>query len=167
MARSTRKKHIPIGPRCVPGMEPGPGYKLLRFLGRGGFGEVWEADSPSGAIVALKFMVVGESMAVAREIRAMQMINALGHPNMIRIERTWCIANCLVVAMELAEGSLADLYEASHDSGIPIKPKDLFGYLFQVAGALDFLNARQHNVEGQRVGIQHCDIKPSNLLLCG
>lgn len=168
MARSThRKKSTPIGPRCFAGMEPSPGYKLQRFLGRGGFGEVWEADSPSGALVALKFMVVDESMAVSREIRAMQMISQFGHPNLIRIERTWCIENCLVVAMELAEGSLADLYEASHDSGIALKPKHLCGYLIQVAQALDFLNTRQHNVNGQRVAIQHCDIKPSNLLLCG
>jgi serine/threonine protein kinase len=148
-------------------MEPIPGYILRRFLGKGGFGEVWEADSPKGGLVALKFMVAGESMAVSREVRAMQMINQFGHPNLIRIEQTWCIANSLAVAMELAEGSLADLYEASHDTGIPIKPAELCGYLAQAAEALDFLNARQHLVNGQRIGIQHCDIKPSNLLLCG
>jgi serine/threonine protein kinase len=148
-------------------MQPVPGYVLRGLLGRGGFGEVWEADSPSGARVALKFMMVGETLAVAREVRAMQMINQLGHPNMIRIENTWCIANCLAVAMELAEGSLNDLYEASHETGIAIKPAELCRYLNQAAEALDFLNARQHNVNGQKVGIQHCDIKPSNLLLCG
>jgi serine/threonine protein kinase len=148
-------------------MEPIPGYILRRFLGRGGFGEVWEADSPRSGRIALKFMVVGESMAVSREVRAMQMISQLGHPNLIRIDQTWCIANCLAVAMELAEGSLADLYEASHETGIAIKPTELCGYLNQAAKALDFLNARQHIVNGQRIGIQHCDIKPSNLLLCG
>jgi serine/threonine protein kinase len=69
--------------------------------------------------------------------------------------------------MELAEGSLADLYEASEATGIAIKPSELCGYLKQAAEALDFLNARQHTVNGQWIGIQHCDIKPSNLLLCG
>jgi serine/threonine protein kinase len=32
---------------------------------------------------------------------------------------------------------------------------------------LDYLNSHDHVIDGQRVGIQHCDVKPSNLLLCG
>ena len=37
----------------------------------------------------------------------------------------------------------------------------------QAAEALDFLNARNHLIGGQRTGVQHCDIKPNNLLLFG
>src|SRR5262245_27828199 len=37
----------------------------------------------------------------------------------------------------------------------------------KIARALDFLNARQHLLDGQRVGIQHGNIKPTNLLLFG
>jgi serine/threonine protein kinase len=39
--------------------------------------------------------------------------------------------------------------------------------LSQVAAALDFLNAKQHHVGGKVVGIQHCDVKPRNLLVFG
>src|SRR5262249_50762359 len=39
--------------------------------------------------------------------------------------------------------------------------------LAEAAEALDYLNARQHKINGARVAIQHCDIKPNNLLLCG
>jgi serine/threonine protein kinase, bacterial len=37
--------------------------------------------------------------------------------------------------------------------------------LLEAAEALDFLNARQHQVNGRIVAIQHCDVKPTNLLL--
>jgi serine/threonine protein kinase, bacterial len=35
------------------------------------------------------------------------------------------------------------------------------------AAALDFFNARKHLVEGKPVAIQHCDVKPTNLMLFG
>ena len=40
-------------------------------------------------------------------------------------------------------------------------------YLWQVAEALDFLNARRHKREGRKVGYQHGDVKPNNILLFG
>jgi serine/threonine protein kinase len=39
--------------------------------------------------------------------------------------------------------------------------------LAQAATGLDFLNARRHLHEGQKVGFQHCDVKPSNILMIG
>jgi serine/threonine protein kinase len=70
--------------------------------------------------------------------------------------------------MELAEGSLLDLLEAYYSEfHTPIAPDQVCRYLAQVGDTLDFLNARQHSVDGRRVSFQHCDIKPSNLLLFG
>jgi serine/threonine protein kinase len=40
-------------------------------------------------------------------------------------------------------------------------------YLSQAADALDFLNANRRKIGGIVVGIQHGDVKPSNILLCG
>jgi serine/threonine protein kinase len=70
--------------------------------------------------------------------------------------------------MELADGSLLDLLEAYQaEFGTPLSPHDICYYLGQAAKALDFLNARQHEMDGQLVAIQHADVKPTNLLLFG
>src|SRR5205823_2364131 len=71
-----------------------------------------------------------------------------------------------VIAMELADGSLLDLLDVYRaDYGSCIYPQHLCAYLTQAAEALDFLNTRQHHLNGQRVAVRHCDVKPSNLLV--
>src|SRR5439155_20575985 len=53
------------------GAQPAPGYRLKQVRGRGGFAEVWEADSPTGP-VALKFMISANTTTTAREPRSLQ-----------------------------------------------------------------------------------------------
>jgi serine/threonine protein kinase len=70
--------------------------------------------------------------------------------------------------MEMAEGSLHELLDASlAEEGKAVDRGDLCPLLAQAAEALDFLNTRRHRHEDRLVAIQHCDIKPSNLLLFG
>lgn len=148
------------------GLEPYPGYRLERFLGHGGFGEVWEARNVGGDRVALKFLMCDNTGNVASENHAIQAIGQLQHPNLLRVDRVWTYQNYLVIAMALADGSLLDLlaaYQAEYQRAIP--PEDLLPLLEQAAAGLDFLNAYQHRIDGQLVAIQHCDIKPGNLLL--
>jgi serine/threonine protein kinase len=150
------------------GIVPYPGYRLRQRLGRGGFADVWEAETADGKAIALKFMPCDDSGAAAKEIRSIQAVRQLCHPNLIRIDQVWCYQGYVVVAMELADGSLLDLLEAyQYEFGSPIIPEQACSLLAQVATALDFLNARQHRLNGQIVAIQHCDVKPSNMLLFG
>src|SRR5262249_4335193 len=80
----------------------------------------------------------------------------------------WCHLGYIVIAMERADGSLADL-QATYRSekGTAIIPEHACLLLSQAAAALDFLNTRQHVVDDQTIAIQHCDIKPSNMMLFG
>jgi serine/threonine-protein kinase len=157
----------PGDPALQPGLEPYPGYRLSRFLGRGGCGEVWEADTPAGR-AAIKFMPCGPGRPAADEMRSVQLVRQLTHPNLLGIDRVWAYRHYLVVAMELATASLEDLFrDYLTESGTPIGADDVCLCLAQVAAALDFCNSRQHIVNGQQVGVQHCDVKPSNFLLCG
>jgi serine/threonine protein kinase len=148
------------------GIEPFPGCQLVRLLGRGGWGEVWKAEQPDGSAIALKFLPCDSQLTAAHEIRALQSIRQLRHPNLIHIESIWAFEGHIVIAMELAEGSLFDLmdiYRAEY--GSCIYPQHLCYYLAQAASALDFLNTRQHYLNGRRVAVRHCDVKPSNLLV--
>src|SRR3954470_9750829 len=92
------------------GEEPYPGYRLVQFLGRGGWGEVWKAVRlADNACFALKFLTSDSQLAASQEIRALQAIRQLSHPNLVRIEQVWSCPGYLVVVMEMAEGNLLDL----------------------------------------------------------
>ena len=161
--RSTTPGAFPLG----GGAEPSPGYRLRRVRGRGGFAEVWEADSPSGP-VALKFMLSSNTGTTAREVRSIQSLQTLDHPYLVKTHAVWSVPGYIVIAMELAEATLLDLMLVYHnDLGQHIPLPQLGLYLWQVGEALDFLNARRHTREGRRVGFQHGDIKPNNVILFG
>jgi serine/threonine protein kinase len=150
------------------GKELCSGYHLKRLRGRGEGTSVWEADRKDGHRIALKFLPCADNWAAAQEIRSIQFVRQLRHAHLVQVEKVWCSPGYVVVAMELADGSLFDLLEAFQtEFHSPLVPHDLCNYLGQVARALDFLNARQHLLDGQRVGIQHGNIKPANLLLFG
>lgn len=152
----------------LSGKELVPGYRLRRFRGQGGFGSVWEAVADDGETVALKFLPYRDSASAAQEVRSIQIVGGLRHPHLVRIDQVWCHRGYIVIAMPLADGSLLDLLDAVQlEYGTALPPEDLCRYLKQAAAALDFLNNRQHVIDGRPVGIQHCDVKPSNLLLFG
>jgi serine/threonine protein kinase, bacterial len=145
-----------------------PGYRLQRRLGRGGFAEVWEARSGDGRVVALKFLPCAEGPATRQELRSIEAVRQLRHPNLIRVERVWCQPGYIVVAMERADASLLDLLDVYQaDIGHPVTGEHACSLLAQAAAALDFLNRPRHRINGQTVAVRHRDVKPSNLLLFG
>ncbi|HEV3205235.1 MAG TPA: serine/threonine-protein kinase [Gemmataceae bacterium] len=150
------------------GKELCPGYDLRRLRGKGGFGSVWEAVNEDGGLVAIKFLPCCDNSTAAQEIRSIQIVRHLRHPNLMRIDQVWCQRGYVGITMELADGSLQDLLDAYQlEFHTPLLPHDVCYYLSQVADVLDFINSRQHLIDGKKVAIQHCDIKPTNLLLYG
>jgi serine/threonine-protein kinase len=150
------------------GEEPFPGYYLRRLIGAGGFAQVWAAQTADGRPIALKFLPCNDRGTTAKEVRALQRVQSLRHPYLVQIERIWCHLGYIVVAMELADGSLEDMIEVCRtEFHTTVMPELVCQYLRQAAEAIDFLNTPQLLDGEMRPAIQHCDIKPSNLLLFG
>jgi serine/threonine protein kinase len=147
------------------GGEPVAGYRLLRRLGRGGFGEVWEAAGPGEVCVALKLLPLSPAGEV--EMRAVDVIKNIRHPHLLFLFGIWQRDGWLIIGMEKAEGSLAERLRQQRSSGRSgLAAEELGRYLRETADVLDFLNKPRHFLGGpQPVGLQHGDIKPQNLLL--
>ncbi len=76
------------------------------------------------------------------------------------------LPHTLVVAMTLADKNLFDRLKECQDEGLTGIPYvELIRYMQEAAKGIDFLN-QPHEVLGGK-SIQHCDIKPQNLLLVG
>jgi serine/threonine-protein kinase len=154
--------------RVEAGAEPIAGYTLVRLLGRGGFGEVWEATAPGGIPVALKFIRL-DTVEADSEQRALEILRNIRHPHLLDVQFARRVEDCLVIAMPLCDQSLMDRLHACQEQGQPGLPREeLLGYMEDLARAIDFLNEPRHvTAEGSRVGVQHRDIKPHNIFLVG
>ena len=150
------------------GEQPIPGYRLVRRRGRGGFGEVWEAEASGGFLVALKFVRLS-NRARAAELRALEFVRGIHHPNLLANFGSWLVGDTLIIGMELADRSLWDRYvEAAQQGHRGIPRGELLGYLAEVAAGIDHLNDYRHTFDGRTsIGVQHRDLKPPNILLFG
>ncbi len=74
----------------------------------------------------------------------------------------------LVVAMLLGGESLQDRLRHCLDDGLQgIPAKELISLMVESAKGLDFLNSPIHDLGQGPIAIQHCDVKPANIVLIG
>ena len=128
-------------------------YRVLRLLGRGGMGAVYEAeDLGNGRRVAVK--VLGNALesdeARRRFLREGRLAAALNHPHTVYVFGTEEIEDTPVITMELLPGgTLQDRVKASGPMSVPAA----VDAILQILSGLE---------AAYKVGILHRDIKPSN-----
>src|SRR5262249_8680415 len=117
---------------------------------------VWQACGPGGLSVALKFIRL-DSHGSTLEMRALKVMKRIRHPNLVSLFGAWERDSSLILTMELCDRSLRDRFQEALAQGLPGIPlPELLTYMRDAAHGLDALN--EHRV-------QHCDVKPANLLL--
>jgi serine/threonine protein kinase len=139
-------------------MEPIPGYRLMEWLGKGGFGEVWKCEAPGGLYKAIKFVPQGDDGTAEQELASLQKVKLLRHPFILSMDRVETVEDTLIIVMELADDSLHSLMLRYREAGEPGIPREqALSYLTEAAEALDWMNIHH--------GLQHLDVKPHNLFI--
>ena len=144
-------------PAAAPREQVGP-WRLVRPIGRGGMGTVYEAERFDGEVLqraAIKFVPLAlRSSAVLESFRQERQILAdLNHPNICRLLDAGTTADgSPYLVMELIEGVPIDAWCRDHS----LSPRRIVELFLRVCAAVS--HAHRHLVI-------HRDLKPSNILV--
>ena len=149
--------------KALAPLEPAPAvlgeFRIVREIGRGGMGVVYEAEQVSlGRRVALKVLPAAgaaDARPLARFQVEARVMAALHHPHIVPIFAVGCDRGVHYYAMQLVAGcSLADrLRGTARDRP---SPREAARLAMQAAEALEHAHG---------LGVLHRDIKPGNLLV--
>ncbi|RFZ66933.1 Serine/threonine-protein kinase PknD [Mycobacterium marinum] len=144
------------GPGSRVGSRFGP-YELVRLIGRGGMGEVYEAeDTRKRRVVALKLISTqysGNPTFRARMQREADTAGRLTEPHIVPIHDYGEIDDQFFVEMRLIDG--VSLRAMLTQFG-PLTPARAVAIVRQIAAALDAAHSN---------GVTHRDVKPENILV--
>jgi serine/threonine-protein kinase len=134
---------------------------ILRELGRGGMGVVYESVDPVlNRPVAVKVISPRPhgldpdwEERQARLIKEAQSAALLAHPNIVTVYKAGIADQTAYIEMELVQGeTLEDLLDSRE-----LSPQEAISVLRDVAQALDYAHLK---------GVIHRDVKPGNIMLC-
>jgi tetratricopeptide (TPR) repeat protein/tRNA A-37 threonylcarbamoyl transferase component Bud32 len=138
-------------------------YRLVRFIARGGMGEVYEAEDlelkERVALKTVRWDVARDTLAVERFKREIQLARKVTHPNVCRIfdvshhREEGAAEATIFLTMELLPGET--LSQRLRRTG-PMLPGEALLIASQIAEALN---------AAHRVGVVHRDLKPGNVVL--
>ncbi len=128
-------------------------YRVIKLLGRGGVGAVYEAEDPEvGRKVAIKVLrddKEGDTEALRGEAQA---LGRLVHPNVVTIYDVGVAGDDVFLVMQLVDGEPLDRWLGSR----VVSPKEILAMFRQAGAGLAAAHA---------AGLVHCDFKPGNILV--
>jgi serine/threonine protein kinase len=152
------------GPRCQTvgaGDVLAQRFQILRLIGAGGMGEVYEAEDMAGGLtVALKTIsseAAADTRLTARLKNELLLARNVSHPNVCKVYEYWETEHnqrrLVFFTMELLKGdTLAERIASRGRLG----PREALTILRQIAAGIEAVH---------RLGIIHRDLKPSNVFL--
>ena len=135
------------------------GYRIVRLIGSGGMGQVYEAvHLELGRRVALKMIAQAEGPELALRLeREARVVAQLHHPNIVQVQALHLPqgegAYRAFLVMDYAEG---ETLEARLRRVQKLPAADVRRFAIQIASALAFAHARL---------VLHRDVKPANIML--
>lgn len=134
-------------------------YRLLRRIGAGGMGVVYEAeDTRDQKRVALKVLLphaAEENEGLLRFKREFRALARLRHPNIVRVYDAGIDEDTPFIAMEFLTGKDVRSYLRAFPEG-SARDREMAKVLRQILGALAHIHSRR---------IVHRDLKPENILV--
>ena len=147
---ATHTPELPSGTALCDGR-----FTLLRLLGRGATGVVYEAhDARRDEPVALKLLARVTSESVYRLKHEFRRLVDLEHRNLVRLYELFADAERWFFTMELVSGVAFDAYVRPHGQLVQTRLRAAFPQLIHAVTAI------------HAAGTLHRDLKPSNVLVC-
>jgi WD40 repeat protein/tRNA A-37 threonylcarbamoyl transferase component Bud32 len=158
-AASDGETLAPTGPAAAPGAATAvPGYEIIRELGRGGMGVVYQArQTKANRLVALKMIRAVEHASPTERLRFQietEAVARLQHPHIAQLYEAGEVRGQPFFSLEFCDGgTLGEQLSKQRPT-----PKEAAALIETLARAMHYAHLR---------GVVHRDLKPGNVLLAG
>ncbi len=137
------------------------GYKIIKFLGKGKFSDVYQAERQiDQKLVALKIIKIYDIMdkeTVQKCLQEVDLLKKVSHPNIVKYFDSFMADNELFIAIEWADkGDVKKLIKKFKQEGDLIDECHIIQYTREIAGALQHMHEQR---------VIHRDLKPANILI--
>ena len=137
------------------------GYKIIKFLGKGKFSDVYQAERQlDSKLVALKIIKIYDIMdkeTVQKCLQEVDLLKRVSHPNIVKYFDSFISNNELYIAIEWADkGDVKKLIKKFKQEGDQIDEVHVIEYVREIASALQHMHEQR---------VIHRDLKPANILI--